>query len=222
MSKIKRGVGDYAYMDTDGTIQLITHMNASGMVDRCESGWESYKRWLNEAFGTPKKNAPAKLPIKNVIFSNPATIVFWLDGSKTVVKCQPGDTFDPEKGLAMAVVKYMCGNQGNYCSQLKKWLPKEEPKSTTKESAEPILYTDSISKAIAEAVNAVFGPKKGASAKTFRQEITEKYPELCSPLFAGGVFGCPRDKKECGLQCADDKQCRACWDRPIPKELMGE
>lgn len=64
--------------------------------------------------------------IKNVIFNDPATIVFWADGSKTVVKAQDGDIFDPEKGLAMAISKKALGNKGNYCNELKKWLPKEE------------------------------------------------------------------------------------------------
>lgn len=64
--------------------------------------------------------------IKKVIFNDPATIVFWSDDSKTVVKCQEGDTFDPEKGLAMAIAKKALGNKGNYCNELKKWLPKEE------------------------------------------------------------------------------------------------
>ena len=64
--------------------------------------------------------------IKNVIFNDPATIVFWDDGTKTIVKCQDGDEFDPEKGLAMAIVKKAYGNKGSYCNKLKKWLPKEE------------------------------------------------------------------------------------------------
>lgn len=34
----------------------------------------------------------------NVIFRAPATIVFWDDGDKTVVKCQPGDTYCAETG----------------------------------------------------------------------------------------------------------------------------
>lgn len=70
-----------------------------------------------------------KMPkIKNVIFNDPATIVFWADGTKTVVKCQDDDIFDPEKGLAMAITKKALGNKGNYCNELKKWLPeKEEP-----------------------------------------------------------------------------------------------
>ena len=36
--------------------------------------------------------------IKDVIFAPPATIVYWSDGSKTVVKCSEKDVFDPEKG----------------------------------------------------------------------------------------------------------------------------
>lgn len=64
--------------------------------------------------------------IKDVKFNDPATIVFWADGTKTVVKCQDGDIFDPEKGLAMAITKKALGNKGNYCNELKKWLPKDE------------------------------------------------------------------------------------------------
>ena len=63
--------------------------------------------------------------LKNVIYNDPATIAFWSDGTKTVVKAQPGDIFDPEKGLAMVIVKKVCGNKGNYYNSFKKWLPKE-------------------------------------------------------------------------------------------------
>lgn len=66
------------------------------------------------------------LGIKNVIFNDPATIVLWNDGTKTVVKAQGDDVYDPEKGLTMAIVKKLLGNQGNYYNELKKWLPKEE------------------------------------------------------------------------------------------------
>lgn len=64
--------------------------------------------------------------IKDVKFNDPATIVFWADGTKTVVQCQDDDIFDPEKGLAMAISKKALGNKGNYCNELKKWLPKKE------------------------------------------------------------------------------------------------
>ena len=63
--------------------------------------------------------------LKKVIYNDPATIAFWSDGTKTIVKAQPGDIFDPEKGLAMVIAKKACGNKGNYYNGFKKWLPKE-------------------------------------------------------------------------------------------------
>ena len=39
--------------------------------------------------------------IKQVIFNDPATIIVWKDGHKTVVKCEKGDTYNKEFGLAL-------------------------------------------------------------------------------------------------------------------------
>lgn len=61
--------------------------------------------------------------IKRVIFNNPATIVFWEDGTKTVVKAH-GDEFDEEKGLAMAIAKRALGDSGSYYNVFKKFVPK--------------------------------------------------------------------------------------------------
>ena len=68
-----------------------------------------------------------KNEIKDVKYNDPATIVFWKDGTKTVVKCQKdkGDTYNPELGLAMCIIKKMCDNKGNYNDVFNKWLPKE-------------------------------------------------------------------------------------------------
>ena len=73
----------------------------------------------------PKKNpnlksAPNNLDIEKVIFNNPATIVLWKDGTKTIVKAK-NEEFDPEKGLAMAITKKALGNKGNYFDTIKKW-----------------------------------------------------------------------------------------------------
>ena len=66
-----------------------------------------------------------KNAIRDVIYNDPATIVFWNDGTKTVVKCQKdkGDTYNPELGLAMCIIKKMCDNKGNYNDVFNKWLP---------------------------------------------------------------------------------------------------
>lgn len=60
--------------------------------------------------------------IEKVIFNNPATVVFWEDGTKTVVRVQDGEVFDKEKGFVMAVLKKMFGNKGNYYNEIKRWV----------------------------------------------------------------------------------------------------
>ena len=77
----------------------------------------------NLSYGLPHYNLLTE--ITNVIFNDPATIVFWSDGTKTVVKAE-GEPFDPEKGLAMVIAKKALGNKGNYYNEFKKWLPEEE------------------------------------------------------------------------------------------------
>lgn len=65
--------------------------------------------------------------IRKVIFNDPATIVLWSDGTKTVVKCGPEDSFDMEKGLAMAIVKKMAGNDNRFHKVFKQY-PKKKKK----------------------------------------------------------------------------------------------
>lgn len=87
-----------------------------------------------------EKTYSSRMNIKKVIFNNPATIVFWTDGSKTVVKAH-NDDYDPEKGLAMAIAKKALGNEGNYYNVFKKWLPKdEETVETDRTSLDKLFY----------------------------------------------------------------------------------
>lgn len=74
--------------------------------------------------------------IENVIFNDPATIVFWSDGTKTIVKAQDGEVYDPEKGLALAISKKALGNQGNYYNEFDKWLNKDAADESKKKKAE--------------------------------------------------------------------------------------
>lgn len=80
--------------------------------------------------------------IKHVIFNGPATIVFWQDDTKTVVKCREGDTFDPEKGLAMAIAKKALGNEDGYYEDIKKWLPKEKKEEAFEKTCGNCKYAD--------------------------------------------------------------------------------
>lgn len=51
-----------------------------------------------------------KLPeIDNIIFSDPVTVVFWSDGTKTTVKASNGDKFSKELGIVYSVFKKLFG-----------------------------------------------------------------------------------------------------------------
>ena len=95
--------------------------------------------------------------IKKVIFNYPATIVLWSDGSKTVVKCQDGDIYDPEKGLAMAISKKALGNKGNYCNEFKKWLPEDEEEEGTVELR---FDTSELTKSLEGLASRIFSNKE--------------------------------------------------------------
>lgn len=68
--------------------------------------------------------------IKQVIYNNPATIVFWSDGTKTTSKCDYRDSYNPEMGLILAVMKRLV--DGNYVAKLlHDWAPEEGQKQVT-------------------------------------------------------------------------------------------
>ena len=61
--------------------------------------------WCND-LKNKKETKMGRVSVEKVKFSGPATIVFFSDGSKYVVKCKD-EKNDPEKGLAMAIAKGM-------------------------------------------------------------------------------------------------------------------
>ena len=202
----------------------------------CYNDVMAARDFLNSIYGISSSHIPE---IKNAIFNDPATIVFWEDGTKTAVKCQDGDEFDPEKGLAMAIAKKAYGNKGSYCNKLKKWLPKEEQVDTSRSIFVPKEFTftadidklsKSFKKGISDALDVIFKGTKctpdnnSVSYKkrmTFREEEAKLHPYRISPNYVGGVLGCPRDIETCpNLLRASKNNCRACWDREIPDELM--
>ena len=92
---------EFPFMDTDisGTSTVIPS--------------NTIKEKLNIAFGCH---------IEKVIFNPKATIVFWSDRTKTIVKLDENDERDDEKGLAMAISKKFLGNKSNYYNEFRKWL----------------------------------------------------------------------------------------------------
>ena len=135
---------DIAYIDSDRPNVITLKMKDNNTMKKQLNsifGLDSITRYCDSdvtatriAYNNMYKNTQISL-IKNVIFNDPATIVFWNDGTKTVVKAE-NEEFDPEKGLAMAISKKALGNKGNYFEQIKKWT---EPYKEEKAEIENII-----------------------------------------------------------------------------------
>lgn len=86
-----------------------------------------YSYRLNDVVNTYRSlfnisNSTDDLKVTKVIYHNPATIVFWSDGTKTVVKCGKGDTYDKEKGFYIACAKKLFGNDYKAVGRMNKAL----------------------------------------------------------------------------------------------------
>ena len=103
-----------------------------GGPDLYQTRIDALKKAMKQVYGTAAMSRTYtpygghQMEIDRVIFSNPATIVFWGDGTKTVVKCQEGDVYSKETGLALCIAKKALGNKGNFNNVFHKWIPEEE------------------------------------------------------------------------------------------------
>lgn len=82
---------------------------------------DSWNNWISSALAKAKERY-SSIKVTKVIYHNPATIVFWSDGTKTVVKCGKGDTYDKEKGFYIACAKKLFGNDYKAVGRMNKAL----------------------------------------------------------------------------------------------------
>lgn len=100
------------------------------------------------------------LSIKNVYFNDPATVVLWDDDTKTIVRCQKGDTYSKQVGLALCIAKKALGNKSNFNDIFKKWIP-EEKKSPVK--SRTVGFADEWTRVKKEAYDRLYRCVKEAS-----------------------------------------------------------
>lgn len=94
--------------------------------------------------------------ITKVIYNPPATIIYWSDKTKTVVKCCENDIYDSEKGFAMAVIKKLCGNDSALFHKLfKTWVL--ESKDAPEVNIPPINIGIDLGDALNDMIRRVFG-----------------------------------------------------------------
>lgn len=66
-----------------------------------------------------------QVAIKEVIFSNPATIILWDDGTRTVCKTYGEDIYNPESGLVICIIKKLYGGS-NLKKVMETWIPSQQ------------------------------------------------------------------------------------------------
>lgn len=73
-----------------------------GVIEKLKKEIQSVSNEILKGMGVNHmiKNVPV---ITRCIINDPAVVVFWSDGTKTVGKCMGDDEFNPEIGLAMAI-----------------------------------------------------------------------------------------------------------------------
>lgn len=72
-----------------------------------------------------------KLPeVKNIIFNDPVTVVFWNDGTKTIVRASNGDKFSKELGIVYSIFKKLYGP--NTSAAISKLLAKSQDQADIK------------------------------------------------------------------------------------------
>lgn len=114
-------------------VELYSGVSASDLIttpDMIRRREVAYRLSRDAVYGlfTPvKKEKTLSMTIKKVIFSPPATIIIWDDDTKTIVKAQEDEPYDPEKGMAMCIAKHIYGDCGSYYNVFSEWLKNYTP-----------------------------------------------------------------------------------------------
>ena len=115
--------------------------------------------------------------VDRIIFNPPATIVFWEDGTKTVVKCMEGQPYEKYAGFAMACMKKMFGSTSrakaimNECD-MDNLKPVAKPKKTEQKPKE-YDSNPQLTKFICDAINNLAKAFTGEASKEKKDETPE-------------------------------------------------
>lgn len=126
-----------------------TYSDLNNDVIKFLSGWYEFERVADDT------------PISRVIFNDPATIILWADGTKTVAKAHGDDAFDPEKGFAVACAKKLLGNGDAFRREFAKWTPVEKAEAELNidgfKVGDRVVYDDYTGTVIALSENGKIG-----------------------------------------------------------------
>lgn len=98
----------YPTLSGDALSDIVNEYLAEG----CVSGDTLDPETIDEINGISDNGQDIMgLGYNRIIFHEPATVVYWDDGTKTVVKAKTGtDEFSPEAGVLLCFLKHACGD----------------------------------------------------------------------------------------------------------------
>ena len=129
--------------------------------DNCEHFDECF---ADEVYNEDEPSPMWGIPdIERIVFSDPATIVFWEDGTKTVVKAMKGEKFERYAGFAAACMKKLFGSTSRAKAVMEEVsveqvkTPKKKkttavPDMTEAFSVQQAMHNETIQEAIDEAL----------------------------------------------------------------------
>lgn len=167
---VKNGSEDLSYLGTVMNMQIDRALGCelTGKIDFITDDEPVKKlQYFNREF------------IKNVVFNDPATIVEWKDGTKTVVQARDGEKFDPEKGLAMAISKKAMGNKRDYYHVFKHYLKKVTTESVFGENTKVVVVPAEIADDVMKYIADTFCEKEAekSAKKKDLKEIVKSLPD---------------------------------------------
>ena len=91
--------------------------------------------------------------IKRVIFNGPATIVFWNDGTKTVVKCAEEEIYNKRTAIMWAIMKKAYGNSSRVNKAFDELIDGNEA------TGDNISADSALRSAVTNLINSMYGLK---------------------------------------------------------------
>ena len=111
-----------AYVELYPSVSASDLITTPEMIRRRKVANRLSRAAAHGLFSPVKKEKTLSMTIEKVIFNPPATIIIWDDKTKTVVKAQEDEPYDPEKGMAMCIAKHIYGDCGSYYNVFSEWL----------------------------------------------------------------------------------------------------
>lgn len=125
--RLRYAVYDAVSDDTD------RDKTAHDLLHKISADWKVYFKNYSDCSSYSASVLYHNPHVKRIVYNDPATIVFWTDGTKTVVKCSENETFNPYFGFCAALAKKLYGNNNRVrkIAESGYWQKEPEPVKPT-------------------------------------------------------------------------------------------